>query len=147
MLPITVHNDLYFARNLASKSEKNIKNFKNHSPTQTGKKKKKCSYFHKISTEIYILTKNWAFWSIFVDFMSFWIFQLNNREMPKIRKKYPCTVIVIAKPPEWLHRSLRCHMKDNGPSYLFLHNITSEKVFVCCARWVGNKSLGLVTPI
>ena len=27
----------------------------------------------------------------------------------------------------------RCHMKDNGPSYIFLQNIPSEKVFSCCA--------------
>ena len=112
MLPIAVYNILYFACNLASKLEKNIKNLKkslSYTDREINEKNKKSLYFRKISIEIHILKKNYAFWSVFVDFMSFLIFQLNNKEMPKICK--------------YLLRALK-----KKPTTQKLFNITQKKI-------------------
>ena len=43
----------------------------------------KCYFFLKISIKIHFLSKNHAIWSIFVDFIQIWNFQLIIKKMPK----------------------------------------------------------------
>ena len=64
--------------------------------------------------------------------------------VPKIRRKYPCTVPFIAQPPQWLQSSPRCQMKDDMHTYLFLKNIPSDKMTHCSARWGQSSDLGFV---
>ena len=56
-------------------------------------------------------------------------------ECPNSAENTRFTVTVIPQPPYWLHRFTRCHMKDNGHSYLFSTKTTFWKVSCYSGSW------------
>ena len=80
-----------------------------------------------------------AYFFYFLSFMN-----TQASKSAQISRKYACTLTVIAQPQKMLQRFLRCHLKDNWHSYLFLKKALSDKMCCFSARWGWSSNLGFV---